>query len=811
MRLTILAFISLTILSGCYDTKERAQKYYESALSLFESGDDARAMLELRNVLQNDGMHFEGRKLYADTLLEQGNIDGAYSQYLRLIEQYPDTVEVRRLLAEFALDLGNWNEFERQSSAAIKLDPDLPEHQALGIMQTYHTAGQNSDDVAAAQAASDARALLEKNPELDTALRLLVDWNATGPEPSRALPYVERLLERHPKSQSLMMARLRALDAAGRDDDVGAALRELYDSYPENEQYSDMLLSWFVSRGDTASAERFLREKAGADDGPIERHAAVISLLQQTQGVSAALSELDRLKTANADTDLGRRYAGQAAALRFEAGIDRSTATMAMIVENMDDVGIKNDAEVVLINMYLALGNQKAATALTSEILNRDPFHVDALVIRALEKISANDLSGAVNDLRTALDQAPRDVRTLLILANAQQRLGNVELAEQRMAQAVEVSNAAPQAAIPYARFQIRRGNMSAAQRVLNDSLANALDIEVAALLAQVQLQLGDTAGARNLLARLVESKNPDATALIRGLQASILFSENRIDDSLVFLSNSLDDVGDDTNDLGTELQMLRIQLLSSRFDEARVQLDALRARFPDSVALLVIEANMLSLEGRLDESIALFRKVLEANPDQLIAIQRLYTLLQNTGDQDGASALLISSLEQQPESRPLVLLRALELEQEGEIDAALASYEMLYAKDPENLVVANNYASMLAYYTEDEDSLARAKTISGPLNGSNIPAFLDTLGYISMRQGALNDAVLNFEAAARALPDNATLAFNLATAYARTNRQSEAIAELERGFRLSEGSLKAPNFEDAIALYATLGSASDQ
>ena len=399
MRLYTLVFLGLTVLSGCYDTKERAQKYYESALTLFKSGDEVRAMLELRNVLQNDGMHFEARKLYADTLLEQGNIEGAYSQYLRLIEQYPDTIEVRRLLAEFALDLGNWSEFERQSSAAIKLSPNLPEHQALGIMQAYRTAIQNSDDVAAGQAASDARTLLEKNPELDTALRLLVDWNATGPEPARALPYVERLLERHPTSQSLMMARLRALDAAGRDDDVGAALRELYDSYPENEQYSDMLLSWYVSRDDGASAERFLRERAGADDGPIERHAAVVSLLQQTQGVSAALRELERLQTANANTDMGRRYAGQAAALRFETGTDKSTETMAKIVDSMEDVGVKNDAEVVLINMYLALGDQNAASSLTAEVLNRDPFHVDALVIRALAKIKENDLSASRHPL----------------------------------------------------------------------------------------------------------------------------------------------------------------------------------------------------------------------------------------------------------------------------------------------------------------------------------------------------------------------------------------------------------------------------
>ena len=810
MRLSFLFFASFFALAGCYDPEERAQKHYEGALALFEAGDDVRAMLELRNVLQDDGQHFEGRKLFADTLLAQGDVQGAYSQYLRLIEQYPDTVEVRRLMAEISLDTGNRSEFERHSRAAIELAPDVPEHQALGLMLEYSIARQSNDDISLAQAVEDARALLEDHPELDTALRLLVDWTATGPDPAQSLPYIENLLRRHPTSQSLMMARLRALEGAGRDEEVGVALLELFESAPENVVNAQLLLSWYISRGEMDVAETFLRERAGADDDPIEGHMAVVEFLRRDQGPDTALEELERLGRANADTELGLLYAAQAAGIRFETGADRDPGTMESIIAEMQDLAAKNDAQIVLINMYRTLENHAKVQEISSEILEQDPFHVDALVVRALTQIQQNNPSGAINDLRAALDQSPRNVPALLLLANAHQLLGNVELAEQRLAQAVEISDSAPESAIAFAQFQIRRGNLETAQLVLNDSLENNFSTEVATLQARLLLQLGDQDAVRTLLQQLEASEDPNASELIRDLRVSILFNENRIDDSLEALQNYLDENGDGSDDLATELQILRIRMLTGRFDETREQLVDLRARFPESQALVLIEANLLSLEGKIEESIVLFRELLEIDPEQLIAIQRLYRLLQEIGDSDAASELLVSSLEHQPDARPLILLLALEQEQKGEFGAAIDSYKNLYVLDPSDLVVANNYASMLAYYTDDVESLALAETVSAPLNGLNVPAFLDTLGYINLRQGDLSEAIRNFEVASRELPENATLAFNLATAYMQIGREDEAIVEFERGFQLAEGNPDVPKHDEALISYENLTSDND-
>ena len=111
-------------LSACKSSEEKAEAFYQSALQLMDQGDVDGAMVELRNVFQYNGFHKDARKLYADTLLERGEVAEAYSQYLRLIEQYPDTIEVRQTLAEIAMTSSDWAEFDRHSQEAIRLAPE---------------------------------------------------------------------------------------------------------------------------------------------------------------------------------------------------------------------------------------------------------------------------------------------------------------------------------------------------------------------------------------------------------------------------------------------------------------------------------------------------------------------------------------------------------------------------------------------------------------------------------------------------------------------------------------------------------------
>ena len=126
-----LICISIFALSACKTNEEKADAFYQSGLSLLAAGDLDRAAIEFLNVFKHDGFHQDARKKLADIRLQQGDIPAAYSQYLRLIEQYPDTPEVRLTLAGIAIDINNWDEARRHGQAAIALVPDDPKAQPI--------------------------------------------------------------------------------------------------------------------------------------------------------------------------------------------------------------------------------------------------------------------------------------------------------------------------------------------------------------------------------------------------------------------------------------------------------------------------------------------------------------------------------------------------------------------------------------------------------------------------------------------------------------------------------------------------------
>jgi tetratricopeptide (TPR) repeat protein len=174
--LSILAVAGFLALSGCESREDKAERFYQSALQLLDQGDEERALVELRNVFQNDGFHLEARQLYADLLLERGETGEAYSQYLRLIEQYPDLLAPRVTLAELAVADGGWDEAERHGAKAMELAPDDLRVQALGTALRYRSAVLDRDEAARADAAEQAQALLARDDELSVARRVLIDW-----------------------------------------------------------------------------------------------------------------------------------------------------------------------------------------------------------------------------------------------------------------------------------------------------------------------------------------------------------------------------------------------------------------------------------------------------------------------------------------------------------------------------------------------------------------------------------------------------------------------------------------------------------
>ncbi|MEL7218698.1 MAG: tetratricopeptide repeat protein, partial [Pseudomonadota bacterium] len=485
-----LALGAVLLLTACQTAEERAESYYQSGLQLLVEGDSARALVELRNVFEHDGFHKDARLLYATTLAETGEEAEAYSQYLRLIEQYPDTVDVRLTLAEIALKRGEWREVTRHADAAYEIERDGLRISAIRAAIAYRDALRDSDAQAEIAAVTQAKAVLEEAPKNIPALRIVIDAESRGATPEAALPLVDQALSIDPSSFEFHTAKLRLFTLMKDDPSAISQLEAMFARFPENPDVRTTLVNWHLAQKNFDAAESILRDLAGDPAEDAAGAMTVVQFLRQARGMDAALAELATLTSATEGAGPNALYRAMSAMILFEQDITGpGLGEMKLLVESLDGSDQSQRIRAMYARMLNAADDVDGSRALVEEILTADRTNIAALKLRAGWAIQSDAPDQAINDLRTALSQAPRDPEIMLLMATAHERAGFPELAGERLALAVEVSGAASEPALRYARYLIRDGRTQAAASVLKDARRAAPgDLELISVLADLYL-----------------------------------------------------------------------------------------------------------------------------------------------------------------------------------------------------------------------------------------------------------------------------------------------------------------------------------
>ena len=796
LSLTIVAALAL---SGCKSSKEKAEDYYQSGLALLAKGDEERAMIEFRNVFKYDGFHKDARKTYADTLLKEGKEQEAYSQYLRLIEQYPDTAEVRQTLAELAITRGDWTEADRHGRAAIALAPDVPGVQAIKLALDYRAAVMADDTAARDKIAAAAQAFLVGQPANLIALRIVIDRMATGPNPLLAIPALDDALKADPKSLEFHMLKFRLLAQAEDVKGTGEQLKTMFDLFPENDSVKTALIGWYIVQKDFDGAEAFLRKLASDPTGPADTHLALVQFLQSARGTDAARAELDSLITANTGNANAQLYGAMRAALDFQTGQrPEAVAALQAIVKGAEPSDQTRRIKAILAQMLDETGNRVGARSLVEEVLAEDPANVDALKLRAAWFIDEDKPGDAIVDLRAALDQSPRDPSILTLMAAAHERDGSLDLAGQQLARAVEVSGAGPGESLRYAQFLMRQNQGQVAETVLvNARRVSPNNPDILRATAQYYMSLSQWPQAQEAVDTLKALNLPDAMSGVPELQAALYAGQNRLDASLALLQEQ---VAKGSQGDSAVVMIVQTQVQAGKLAEARAYLDGALQKDPDNATFLLLGASLDQQMAKPDAAAATYRGLIAKDPANDVPVRLLYALLVTSGKTDEAAQVLDAGLAALPKSTDLRWIKAGLLEQDGKIEEAIAVYDGLYAENSTNTVVANNLASLITAHHDDEASLKRAEAIARRLRGLEVPAFQDTYGWIALRTGNLDDALSHLEPAAKGLPKDALAQFHLGMLYDKLGRKDDAIRQFELALSLA-GATPADAIQPQMAI----------
>ena len=821
--LGLLVLTSAFLLAGCESREEKAERYFKSGMAYLEQGDEERALIEFQNVFKYNGLHKEARKTYADVKLRQGKVQEAYSQYLRLIEQYPDTADARIILAELAIKANNWEEAERHGREALRLAPADPRAQVVGVALDYRKAVLDKDEAAKDKLAEQAGTLLDANADNEIARQVVLDRLFSGPDPMAAMPVLDEAIALDPGNLNYQMDKFRLLLRVNDIPAVGEHLKKMYGLFPDNVDVQTALIAWYVSQKDMAGAEAFLRQIAGDPTGNTDRHAALIQFLRSVRGTEAALAELDALISANQGSPNADLYGALRASIDFDDGRQtEAIEAVEAILKTAQPSDQTRRIKVILARMLDVTGNAVGAQAAVEQVLAEDPSNVDALKIRAAWKIQADKPGEAIIDLRSALDQNPRDVQVLELMAEAHERDGSPDLAAERLAMAVEVSGSAAEPSLRYADFLIGQDRMAPAKQILTDARkVSPADVQILSKLGNVYLREKNWPAAQEIAETLAKIGTPEAIQAAQALQATALIAQNRLDEGLSYLEEQTKDgAGGDT----ALAMLVQAQVRSGNLDAARKSLEDALATRPGDAGLRMMLANVIGMQGDLAAAEVEFRALLKEDPKRDLVARQLYGLLISQKRTAEAMAVLDEGLAALPESFQLQWLKATALEGAGDIDGAIAIYDHLYALDSSNVGVANNLASLISSYHDDAASLDRADVIARRLRDTDTPAFQDTYGWIAYRRGNFDEAVTYLEPAAAGLPQDLLTQIHLGLALAAASQanatrpdagqgdaagqKDKAVAQLDKALTLA-GDSTPPQIAVARTVLEALKSAS--
>lgn len=782
LKYALVVAATLSLLTACDTAQERAERHFQSGMEYLQAGDVDRALVEFRNVFKLNGEHREARLAYAAAERGRGNLRDAYSQYLRLIEQYPDDIEGLSALAELTADNGQWDEAEKYANAALKLRPDDLSLQATLLLAQYGRAVEQSDSARIIDLVKKAQDLKTRLPDSLTLYKITIDDLIRAQSLDSALTELNAAIKIAPKEKILYAQRLSVNAALGDDAAVEAGLIEMVETFPDAPEMPEALLRWYLSNKDLDKAEAYLRSRLDPATDDTTAHVALVQFLGQYRGPDAALKELDAAIAAGKSVSVFR---SARAGFHFDKGDrDGAIAEMEEILKDVPTGDEERMIKVALARMQLANGNSVAARALVEDVLAEDSGNVEATKLKASWLILGDEAADAVTLLRDAIDQNPRDASLMTLMAQAYEREGNRDLMRDMLAQAVQASGRAPQESLRYAQLLASEDKLLLAEGVLIEALRIAPgDPTLLVPLGQLYVQLQDWARATAVAGELESLQEPALADDIAAIRSATLNGQQKADDALNYLQSL---ASGDGAQIDAKIAVLRNHMENGRIPEALAYSQSLVDEDPDNLDLQYIHAAVQATAGDTAAAEAGFRAVLAKDPGRAEVWMALFRgVYSDPARRAEAATIVDEALAAVPTSGELRWAKAGLLETSGDIDGAIAIYDTLYQENSANPIVANNLASLLSSYRTDPDSLKRAEVIARRLRGSNVPPYQDTYGWIAYLNGDLAGALAELEKAATGLPKDPVVQYHYGMALAATGQAEAAVRQFEASLAL--------------------------
>lgn len=472
-------------------------------------------------------------------------------------------------------------------------------------------------------------------------------------------------------------------------------------------------------------------------------------------------------------------------------GAAKSLGKSRDLIKPQSDILRYGSILAALAEAQLILDDQEAARQSIERLNSLLPNFPATLMLAArLERASGN-YALASRHLQSLLNIDPDNVRAQLFLATLQMLQGNLAQAENLLQRVIAAAPDNIQARKLLARIQLDQAHPSVAVEVLAPLLnSQSSDPNLYKLLAQASLQQGDTAKAISRLKTAAVMAPNDMNAKLNLAAAYIEAGE-------VGLSRkTLDSVPVGAgNSFRRERLMMEVLVRDGEAAKADSIADGLlRSTESKALAASIVAEHFLKTD-RTEKAKVVLRKAIGEEPSELGSKVALGRIELAEGKLAAARKLFTDVLESEPSN-----LHAL---------VGMASVHFAADETQEMIHLLNQAAQkharaiepriLLSHYNLSEGNLPEAERSANELvaigfQNADISA---VVGDVFAAAGRNEDALAQFQQAARIRPDSAEIQLGLARAYLATDHSVEAREALQSALA------SRPNWPPALTILA--------
>ena len=759
----ICAIAAMLLLAACDSPEEREAAYLKSGKELYESGQLSKAAIEFRNALKINPTGVEAKYFTALIYEKKGNVPRAVSTFQEVALQDPNNRDVQLKLGQYALMSGDAAQASDRADKLIALDSNKPDGHtmkaaALLMMNKLP------------EAETEANTALTLNPHDEDATIVLASQRARQKKFDEAEAIVEEALQANPKSVQLLGFKLKLLADQNRKTEVEQVLRQLIELDPTNPGHVVLLASELTAAGRLPEAREEFRRAIAANKDSQLLLAAYADFLEKQVGTDEAIDEAKQLAGQYKGNAL---YSFLLARLYIKANrLDEADALLKQLVEELERSSDKLDAQVELARITLLRGDQQSALDQLATILKADSKNQSALTLRAGIRLREGKFDESIADARAILSDSPTSTAALAILAKAYTATNEDELAIGALRNLARVMPTNVDVQKQLAGLLVMRAP-DEALKALDAAIAlRPDDAEMKAQKAQILIYtkrwdqgevIGQDLAAHDATAALGHQILGEAALARQDFPAAITELQTAIDRGRSFsivgpkLMEAYRRSGEPVNAArtGTGAPSPAEQLLLDRL-----------AKDPKDADALALLSEQRENKGDLDSAKNLLRQAIDAKPGERNPYLNLARILKNEGKLKEAADTLQLASARFPDDSLVQESLAIGYELMQDYQAAKLAYENVLAKWPNDIVAANNLAMLIAdIWPTDKALLDRARVLVEEFRNSNNPTLIDTLGWVQVRLGNIDDAAIILKKAVTQQPDNQQAQYHYATA----------------------------------------------